>query len=173
MALAMDGGAVLMATGRNRQWGVASVGDVGREQGQLNLAFNQAQVVVSPWTRRSLSVVFWTEGRELVLMRWPGASEPTSLKPPGARRYRAIGLTREGGHVILAGSKHMLVVRSSDFRIQRMVQLDHHRGRAGAEVAPLGVVVDHAGGGGWGSALIVLYPGRFRAFRLEGVIQER
>ena len=173
MGLSHGAEAVLVSSGRNQRWGVAEVKNVGVELGQLELPFSPSLMAIGPWdeARRQLTAVFWTERRELALLRWPQAGKPTFLRPPGARLYRAIGLTPTGSHTILAGSAHVLVVRTSDFRVQRMVQV-------GADVqanqeTPVGVVVDVAGGGGWGPALIVLYPGRFRALRLEGVIPTR
>jgi microcompartment protein CcmK/EutM len=72
--------------------------------------------------------------------------------------------TSDGRYLIIAGTPYLLVVRTADLKVVRLVDLN--------TTDPIQeVVVDSAGGAGYGPAVLVVTANRFRALRLGSVLE--
>ncbi len=168
-ALTLEGDVFLTSrNAKSRQWGVGNRARPAEEIGQINIAANAQDIALAAWDaeRAAFVAAFWTDQRSLMVHHFPDTSGTRSFRPPDATSEHAVALTPDGRFAILVNARDILVCRTSDLQVVRMMK-NHGEQQWGA---PVKAVVDAAGGAGHGPALVILYAGHYAAYRLDALL---
>jgi tetratricopeptide (TPR) repeat protein len=173
-ALSRDGVAVLASQRNQNTWAVGLLSKPSQERAPLNSLAGVQAVALGPWSEHR-------DGGTLVALlntqhvqRWLLSAAPEALtaappRPPedparlSDSQAQALALTADGRHVLLAGPRHLAVLRASDLSPVRYLDLgpEASLGEAAA------ILPDPAGSVGFGPCVIIFHERRFRALRLD------
>ncbi len=169
-AIASNGGALLASGGGMRQWHIASRDKLEASLGNVSLPANARSMALGPWEAQgsgSMITAFWTQNNQLHVRRAPDSNaQDNVLTPPGGNKYHVVTLSADGRYAFLIGNEHIIVCRTVDMQIMRMVSIKPER----AWGRPVAAVVDESGGAGHGAALVLLYGNHYAAFRLGSLL---
>jgi hypothetical protein len=164
-----------LASQRNQNtWAVGLLSKPSQERAPLNSLAGVQAVALGPWSEHR-------DGGTLVALlntqhvqRWLLSAAPEALtaappRPPedparlSDSQAQALALTADGRHVLLAGPRHLAVLRASDLSPVRYLDLgpEASLGEAAA------ILPDPAGSVGFGPCVIIFHERRFRALRLD------
>lgn len=164
--ISSDGAGLLVSSGRQRLWGLVALERPEVELGQLQGRFLPFLMAMGPLNvrRKSATIAMWSGQTGVVIEEVPSRGvEPVQAMPLAGDGVAAMALSRDGRWLVSVGTRFVTLSRTSDLRVVKVLSLADDGPR------PSLLVIDEAGGGGLGPAVIVVYPDSYVALRLSAL----